>query len=778
MKLQPPSDPQRGEPLAHRTVGNSAESVSHLSARLDELRLDLIERGLALESLRGQIETLERALTNRNALLSSAQAHLDTLHLALTRRQEECDSLVTSRSWKLTAPLRFAGRVLRRIEQYLAGRTDSPAGSVERDATLDRTPILKRELQETLGQPDNKTTEARYVHRVDDQLNADKLDIKAIAFYVPEFYPDPENAQWQRLGFADWTHFTKALPRYLGHYQPHLPLDLALNEQRIPNLTRSQIELARQYGVHGFCFQSYWTPLGRLTNQPLDQFLADPSLDFSFCVCCSDSSSQWEDDEANDGPVDWPSDDVFIGALSAVLSDQRCVRIDGKPVLIIHRAHRIPDVAARVRIWRDRARRMGLSGLYLVTMEQASDSLRGAGDFDAVLCDGLVRSVDDVTSSYPLIDSNFKGHIYDYESLIERQVEEPSRASGFSSLTFRNVITGRDSEALRPRSGNSFIGSSPAMYAKWLNVSCNLTMVHRPQERLVFISAWNSWGEGAHLEPDQRFGYAFLHATANVLRYYHQDPLAEELIAETNRKFVRTSDSAIIFHCYYEDLIAPIFDHYFSRNGGIDLFVTVRYDVSSRAIQEMRSKFPAIYFLREENRGRDIRPFLITLRVIRALGYRYACKVHTKKTPQALDQAGDVWRQTLIEPLLGSPDSPARMAGVFEREPELGLLVPKNSVTDLRILDHHTVNTFWLDRFLDRMDRRDLIGNYNFSFPAGSMYWFRVQALAGFEEMMLGPDEFEFELGQRDGTVAHAIERLVALYVQQRGYSMREIVES
>ena len=129
-----------------------------------------------------------------------------------------------------------------------------------------------------------------------------------------------------------------------------------------------------------------------------------------------------------------------------------------------------------------------------------------------------------------------------------------------------------------------------------------------------------------------------------------------------------------------------------------------------------------------------------------------------------------------MRPLLGSRDSTSRIVQLFSEQPDLGLLVPKGCIMDAGLLQYHVQNTFWLDRLLKRLNRQDLVGTYLFSFPAGSMYWFRLDALAGFEEVMLEEDRFEYELGQRDGTLAHAIERVVALYVEQTGYSMKEIV--
>src|SRR5438034_103546 len=129
----------------------------------------------------------------------------------------------------------------------------------------------------------------------------------------------------------------------------------------------------------------------------------------------------------------------------------------------------------------------------------------------------------------------------------------------------------------------------------------------------------------------------------------------------------------------------------------------------------------------------------------------------------------------LMDPLLGSDNSVSRVVRAFSEQSDLGLLAPEGSIMDLRRITANMFNTIWLDRLLNRMDRPDLIGNYAFQFPAGSMYWFRVAALAGLDDFVLAEDEFEEECGQTDGTLAHAVERLVALFAEQRGYRMGEI---
>jgi lipopolysaccharide biosynthesis protein len=330
-----------------------------------------------------------------------------------------------------------------------------------------------------------------------------------------------------------------------------------------------------------------------------------------------------------------------------------------------------------------------------------------------------------------------------------------------------------DNTARRGGQATVFHGSTPATYAAWLKDACDVTNLNPTGERLLFINAWNEWGEGAHLEPDARYGYAYLEATANVLRTYYADDSVDRLIAANNQRFARKSKAALILHCYHEDLLYEIGDRYLrDYRDAVDVFATVRPDVSRECIEYLENRVGNVLLIREENRGRDMRPFLLVLRRLRELGYEVACKVHTKRSPQL--ENGDKWRDWLISSLLGGGDAISLAEEQFSRRPDLGLLVPSGSLIDLGIQEINAGNRAWLDRLLLRMGRADLIGSYRTWFPAGSMYWFRVDSLAGLPELILPDDPFEPEAGQLDGTLAHAIERLIVLYAETAGYEVEE----
>jgi lipopolysaccharide biosynthesis protein len=615
-----------------------------------------------------------------------------------------------------------------------------------------------------------------YVPKISESAPTDRSPIQIVAFYLPQFHPIPENDAWWGKGFTEWTNVSKAAPQFLGHYQPHLPGELGFYDLRLVDVMRQQVELARHYGVGGFCFHHYWFGGKRLLERPVNQFLAAKDIDFPFCLCWANENwtRRWDglDNEVLLAQNHSPDDDIaFIEDILPALKDKRYIRVDDKPVLIVYRASLLPDARATAARWRERCKAAGIKDLYLVAARSFDVTDPRPFGFDAAIeFPPHQIATSRINARLEIVNPGYRGNIYDYKELADGYARQ--RGSGYPLI--KTVAPGWDNEARKPGAGSTLHGSSPAAYARWLRDAYAMTLEmakadsRRPS--LVFVNAWNEWAEGAHLEPDRKFGYAYLHATANVVREF-VPPLSEvaAIVQASQQRFVKRSDVALVIHLYHDDLFEEMRAH-FAAAGDVDIFMTLRGDISPQQCRAISAALPNAHLAIYPNRGRDIQPFLQTLRLIRTLGYSFACKVHSKKSPHRTD--GAQLRRHALHDLLGSRAHTKAIQSRFRKEASVGMIAPGGSIMRLDEPVRNISNRHWLNRLLPDLNLTGFVGNYKFDFVAGSMFWFRVEALARIDDLNLTAEDFEDELGQLDGTLAHALERLFAVVAKDSGYAV------
>ncbi|HJU62573.1 MAG TPA: glycoside hydrolase family 99-like domain-containing protein, partial [Candidatus Binatia bacterium] len=354
-----------------------------------------------------------------------------------------------------------------------------------------------------------------------------------IAFYLPQFYPIPENDEWWGKGFTEWSHVARGTPQFVGHYQPRLPGELGFYDLRLFEVQRRQIELAKKYGIYGFCFHYYWFSGKHLLDVPLNRVLENPELDLPFCLCWANENwtRRWDglDNEVLMAQTHSPDDDLaFIKDIEPALRDKRYIRVNGRPLLIVYRPALLPDPKQTAERWRDYCTKT-LNGLYLVAVQAfGTDDPRPLG-FDAAVefpPHKLGRGAPVLNSELEIGNPDYRGFIYDYAYLMESAKSIPRP----DFTLFRGVCPSWDNEARTPGRGTTYKNSTPALYERWLTQAGRFAAREPdPDKRLVFINAWNEWSEGAYLEPDRRYGYAYLQATANALRkcgkFKNQDDL-------------------------------------------------------------------------------------------------------------------------------------------------------------------------------------------------------------------------------------------------------------
>ena len=349
-------------------------------------------------------------------------------------------------------------------------------------------------------------------------------EIRAIAFYLPQFHPIPENDAWWGSGFTEWTNVRRGTPQFPGHDQPRVPANLGYYDLRETEVLEKQVSLARSHGVSGFCFYYYWFAGKVLLDLPIRRILETGRPDFPFCICWANENwtRRWDglEREILIAQEHSPEDDLaFIQNIEPILLHGNYIRIDGKPLLLIYRPSLLPDAKATLARWRSYFRDRGHGELYLAMTRSFHDPKPAeAYGLDAGIQFPPQIKTTPVTYLMEGKEPEFQGTIYDYEQTKKAFIDELWNQRGTERL-HPGVMPSWDNTARRRSSANIWTNASPESYHDWLSTVANFLRARRqPHERLVFINAWNEWAEGCYLEPDARFGYAWLNATRLALK--------------------------------------------------------------------------------------------------------------------------------------------------------------------------------------------------------------------------------------------------------------------
>jgi len=353
---------------------------------------------------------------------------------------------------------------------------------------------------------------------------------RLIAFYLPQFHPFPENDKWWGKGFTEWTNTLKAKPLFPGHYQPHIPTDLGFYDLRLAETRQAQADLASEYGIHGFCYYHYWFEGKRLLERPFNEVLQSGEPEFPFCLAWANEhwTKRWhgiEGEMLQAQTYGGDEDDLaHINWLITAFKDKRYITVEDKPLFLIYRGDQLPDPERTISLWRKEAKKAGLSGLFLVSIETSFrpgwNPISSGYDASLMFQPQFYKAIPH-SAPIPLkerIASKLKSRepikYYNYEEIWPIL----DNCDPVDYRRYYSVCPGWDNTARRGANDPFIIhNSTPEGYGKWLTKAIKRVENEPPEHRLVFINAWNEWAEGNHLEPDFKHGKAYLEATRNAL---------------------------------------------------------------------------------------------------------------------------------------------------------------------------------------------------------------------------------------------------------------------
>lgn len=366
--------------------------------------------------------------------------------------------------------------------------------------------------------------------------------VKAVAMYLPQFYETKENNEWWGQGYTEWTAVKRAKALYDGHYQPHIPLNNNYYNLLEKDTMEWQAELAKKANVYGFCFYHYWFKDGRrILEKPAENLLQWRDINIHYCFSWANESwvrtwsnvkggNTWVNDENNSSregadergvlldqqygtEKDWKE---HFDYLLPFFKDERYIKIDGKPIFMIYRPELVDCMDDMLAYWKNLARENGFPGLFILC----------ANCKDNVWAEVDARYIQEFNYSYSIDVAPTEEAVhwhdgiltYDYDILWRNII---ARRYDIDEKVYLGACVNFDCTPRHGKKGNLTIGGNPEKFQRYFEELCRKSI--RRNNEFVFINAWNEWGEGMHLEPDDKNGNSYLDAVKEALEKANKD---------------------------------------------------------------------------------------------------------------------------------------------------------------------------------------------------------------------------------------------------------------
>ena len=348
---------------------------------------------------------------------------------------------------------------------------------------------------------------------------------RLIAFYLPQFYPTKENDEWWQKGFTEWTNVGNAKPLFRGHYQPRVPADLGYYDLRVPEVREEQAQLAREAGIEGFCYWHYWFAGRRLLDRVFREVVESGKPDYPFCLCWANHSwyqKTWDPTKPDKLLIEqtYPGVQDYIDHFNAMLPafrDKRYMRINGRPIFGVYDSFGFYDFPLFKETWNKLAKENGFEEFYFFGFTfrtKSSTEILNRG-YDAIVQDYILSFKDKEISFAEKVQRKLFHYpkVLHYDDYYKYVLSQYALTNNIHPCINPNF----DHSPRSKEKGVIICDHSPAKWEKLCTKIFSLCNKREGESNLVFLKAWNEWGEGNYLEPDLKYGKGFIEATRKAI---------------------------------------------------------------------------------------------------------------------------------------------------------------------------------------------------------------------------------------------------------------------
>ncbi|MDW8741529.1 glycoside hydrolase family 99-like domain-containing protein [Streptococcus suis] len=374
--------------------------------------------------------------------------------------------------------------------------------------------------------------------------------MRPIAFYLPQFHAIPENDEWWGEGFTEWTNMKSSKHLFYCHFQTLIQLYNNYYNLLDEKTMEWQVELAKKYGLYGFCFYHYWFNGHMLLEKPMEMMLNNPNINFPYMICWANEpwTNAWKADGNEKTLIaqhygrekEWKQHFEY---LLQFFKDKNYIVENNKPMLLIYRPEIIECLNEMLDYWNELAIEEGFSGIdfayqqvsYYLLDNKDESRFKYRVEYQPGYARYDVQKQSAGLSQYLLpIKTKIRNIVYgfdkkaktnlsskltrqklsfeDYDelcqSIINRKADDEKSVAG--------MFVDWDNTPRRGDRGRVCLGSTPEKFQHYMTEQIK-NVNENYQNDMLFIFAWNEWAEGGYLEPDERNKYGYLEALKAAL---------------------------------------------------------------------------------------------------------------------------------------------------------------------------------------------------------------------------------------------------------------------